>query len=725
MKNFYQICYGKPNKTDWTYFNMSENTPSNIMVFFTKVAKSNSPEFVDSSFSEEKKNFFELTSNDGMVEISKVQYGSTDIMGRPTMFVHGFVFSAEDNILKKPNELLAVSNDNFKFSVEETKDIPSSLIVHASWTVKSAMDYVGIQKNHLESIMALVNYSLASSTSSSSYIIYNGTEEQKKALIYLVLHFLPYPLRYELSFSTADNLNPNFKKNIIITDKEDQNGYCVNLQTGSYDFDWENVESDKSKYPFYNEFKNSFDNFDKFCNNFQKVQETIGYKFLSPYKDLLFIYEIQEFLIGNKTLESFSQNSQEFQKFVFEFLGKAPFGKNAIDSFIASMLEEYVKQDLPVNEFLMNYVTYRSEKTENKSLKSICEKLQAKFLLSDGIDNAVEFLQNKKEQNADDFNKWSKLMANIGNEEVVDKYFDEQIKNVKSYDELNQIFEEIVSINEKSSSLDLIKEKLIDLAYHEMIKKPNSSGYYDEVLDLCSESYVKMFKDDNSSVDILDKVVDKFWEGYDIQNFEFNSDYITNIKSIRGNKFEPVLVYSFSKMYTLIESVINDDCEKNRNNLIEELDNLNNKYKFIKSIKDKIATAILNGVNKERNLDFWYKIALFDTDENKGSQAIANLILWNIDVFIDNDCFDKFLNCSGTINIIFINIFSNAVDIYFDEVVRKSDDYYLLKERSSQLSKRIKAYNKEEKRKSKNELNDDSNDSSNSKNKFRNLFSKR
>ncbi len=721
MKNFYQICYGKPNKTDWTYFNMSENTPSNIMAFFTKVAKSNSPEFVDSSFSEEKKNFFELASDNGMVEISKVQYGSTDVMGRPTMFVHGFVFSAEDNILKNPNELLAVSNDNFKFSVEETKDIPPSLIVQDSWTVKSAMDYVGIQKNHLESIMALVNYSLASSISSSSYIIYNGTEEQKKALIYLVLHFLPYPLRYELSFSTADNLNPNFKKNIIITDKENQNGYCVNLQTGSYDFDWENVESDKSKYPFYNEFKNSFDDFDKFCNNFQKVQETIGYKFLSPYKDLLFIYEIQEFLIGNKTVESFSQNSQEFQKFVFEFLGKAPFGNDVIDLFIVSMLEEYVKQDLPVNEFLMNYVTYRSEKTENKSLKSICEKLQVKFLLSDGIDNAVEFLQNKKEQNANEFNKWSKLMANVGNKEVVDKYFDEQIKKIQSYDELNQIFEEIVSINDKSSSLDLIKEKLIELAYLEMIKKPNSSGYYDEVLDWCSKSYVKIFKDNNGSVDVLDKVIDKFWESYDIQNFEFNSDYITNIKSIRGNKFEPVLVYSFSKIYTLIESIINDDCEKNRNNLIEELNHLNIQYDFIKSIKDKIATAILNGVNKDINLEFWYGVALFDSEENKGSQAVANLILWNIDVFVDDDCFDKYLENNGILKIDFISVLSNAVDIYIEEVVKKSDDYYLLKNRSSQLSKKIKSYNKEEKLNSKS----NSNDSSNSKSKFRNLFSKR
>lgn len=726
MNNFYQICYGKPNKTDWTYFNASKDTPSNVLAFFTKAAKDNSPEFVDSSFSEEKKNFFELTSDDGMVEISKVQYGGTDVMGRPTMFVHGFTFASEENILKNPEELLAVSKDNFKFSVEETQEVPSSLIMDEPWTVNSAMQCANLERNHLESIMALVNFSLANNNSSSSYIVYDGTEEQKKAIIYLILHFLPYPLRYELSFSTADNLNKNFKKNIIITDKESKNGYCVNLQTGSYDFDWENVEADKAKYPFYDEFKKSFDDFDVFCNNLQKVQKAIGYNFFCSYKDLLFIYEIQTFLTGEKTIESFSQNSQEFQKFVFEFLGKAPVGNNVIDSLIAAMLEEYTKQDLPVNEFLMKYITYRSEKTEEKLLKSICEKLQAKFLLSNGIESAVEFLKSKKEQNIDDFKKWAILMVNIENAKAVDEYFNEQIQNAQNYDELSQIFEEIVSINQESTSLESVKEKLIELAYGEMIKKPDASGYYNEVLDLCSECYVKMFGDDNKNSEILNRVVDKFWESYDIQSFEFNNDYVTNLKSVRVNKAEPVLVGSFCKIYDLIDNFINNDNAETRNELVEELNILNSQYRLIKSIKDKIASAILNSAKKGRNLDFWYEIALFDTEENVGSQAVANLILWNIDVFVDDNDFDKFLYDNDTsLDINLIKSISNAVDIYIDEVVKKSDEYYLLKDRSSQLSKKIKSYNKEEKKRAKNELNDDSSDSANSKNKFRNLFSKR
>ena len=126
---FFQASYGKPDNINWKLFNLSPGIPQDMCDFFEKVGTRNAPQNLNpQDMRDEAGNpllLREICSQDRIIGLTQVQYGEVDNTGRPKITAHGFLFSADDHVLRDPNEILSVSDENFTFGSQATNPVDS------------------------------------------------------------------------------------------------------------------------------------------------------------------------------------------------------------------------------------------------------------------------------------------------------------------------------------------------------------------------------------------------------------------------------------------------------------------------------------------------------------------------------------------------------------------------------------------------------------------------
>lgn len=715
MNKFYQVCYGKPDKTNWSSFNMANDTPEEVVSFFERTANNNTPQNTDPKFIASREDLFEVVSQDGLTEISKIRYGTSDSFGRATMFAHGFVFNTPERILENPAELLSISNDNFKFTVEETSCIPSCLMMDEMIDINSAMNISNIDASKLQAVLAAINISLSSSTNYPVYIIYNGDERCKKALIFLILSLLPYTLRYKLSFSTANSFKNSMNKSVMILSEADKSEHFIDLENGETNFDLQVVIENKSRYPFYQLLeKNSFADYDKYCKSLLAVQEQLGFGYLCEYDDLLIantLLKYQNCKLAGKKIQYSKKTDDELVKFLFEFLSKAPLSNSLVDDFVAELLNEYADRNLIPNDILMKRIRYRTEKSNCIELNEIYKKLQMAVLVQNGEKETLKFLKEQRSKNNDYFEEWAKLIVKSNGEKYIDNFFEEFIGTSQRYDEIRDLFIECRTINANTKLSNNVKEKLFELTLKKMIRGQNVSNAFDEVIEIYCKTYFEIFGDDRESASLQNNLIREYWRNYNIKDFEFNEAYLNNVNYIKGNDFEPKVIKMFIAVYDLIEKSSEYDDHQTRQELEEFLVAVGREFDLSIDLRNKLSKTIIEKLNYQTryHLVFWYNIALFNTLDNNESDAIKNIMKWKIKAFISEEKFKECIENSPRIDRVFLRHMlyvlegSKHEDGYIDSVDYKSDEYYLIKDRISILSKYLKAKEKEEKKKSKSE----------------------
>lgn len=225
---FYQACYtrldGNTNASGWKTCNLSPDMRAEMQSFFESSEKVN--EIIAAPIC-----LMKIFGNGTYTGISHIQYGTKDNFGRPKFFSHGFVFEDSYEFLKDPNRILTVAPDNFRFTLEETANIPTSLMRTAAWTDESAIRRCGMTKNSYIQYMECVYAALFARTKMTIYVKTDGTDEMMKALLYLTYSALPYSLRPRISASDSEK---NAKNMMLVFTSEIPAGYkYVDPKTGA------------------------------------------------------------------------------------------------------------------------------------------------------------------------------------------------------------------------------------------------------------------------------------------------------------------------------------------------------------------------------------------------------------------------------------------------------------------------------------------------------------
>ncbi len=727
MKKFYQACYGKPHDS-WEKFNCSSNISNDMIEFFQNNAIRNAPGNIDAdSFRLDDKLLFEISSNDRIVEISKTDYSTKDSFGRQSMFVHAFLFDSNEYVLENPNNILTVSDDNFYFTFEKTSKIPSVLKQNESLTFRSAFNCANITIEQYIYLMAAVNFSLESDTGFSISIIYKGNLKQKKAIIYLILSSLPYSLRYKLSFSDADNFKNSNQNGIMFVEESDNSTYFYNIENGDTNIDFDEIQCSPERFPFLAALENVLpDNisaYEEYCKSISSMCNELNFSYFSDYKDLMIADLMLKY--KNNEIKYKETDDKELTKMLNSFLRVAPYGKDLIDEYITVLLSEYSKRKISPNETIMKRLNLRCDKTNYKALVEVYKKMQMIVLIENGEDETIKFLNEQHKKHNGSYEEWTKIVSESGGELFVDKYYTDKFNILFDLNQVIELWCECKLLNNKTKLDSLIQNKLYQITIDRIKRSLSETNSFDTIYNEYKEIYSKTF---NSECVEIEKFTDNFWLTYNIESFEFDNSYKNNIKEILNyssdnSNLSIITVDLQSNMSisqnqyadffcSLVDSVYKTNINESKiekNNLYLQLRRLFELDGISENLKNNALSFVEKSLDslKSSDLQFWFNVASINCIGNTKYKIIVKLILWNVDVFVNDELFDDYLNDSE-ITISLVLQLKDSCEKYLDNVNDDNEFYKMVKNRYSQLKKKKKAIEKEKKSKTEQFSNSDS-----------------
>ncbi len=227
---FYQAVYAHTNE-GWAVINTSEDLPPILENDFLSFERVNaglvSGTSVPTGDNEAPSCMYEIYFKNDAVGIVTVQYGLSDLQGRPVSFAHGFIFPESYTLLKKPEKILSIKKENFapyrikdekKMEIRTTPGAINDFLIKSSacenipaeiasnneiFSVKEALKYCGISREfYSRLILAVYIHVIASKSESNLYIKTDGSEKYTSKLLYLIYSAVPFSMRTQLSAST-------------------------------------------------------------------------------------------------------------------------------------------------------------------------------------------------------------------------------------------------------------------------------------------------------------------------------------------------------------------------------------------------------------------------------------------------------------------------------------------------------------------------------------------
>ena len=440
---FYQACFGKPNNVNWSLYNTSDDIPADMSSFYERAENRNTPQNLNNEDMVDANGnpicITEILSQDGVVALSKIQYGSKDNLGRAAMIAHGYLFSIEDSVLNEPNNILSIAESNFKFDVEETKVVPSELLYSQQFTLREAFEQSEIDTDKLINLVSCIYVSLTSATDFPIYVCSPRAKEVMMPLMYCVYKLLPYSLRYSISFSNANNLAKAQFKSLMFVEKKFDGSYYFDLDSGETNIDLSELDTYKDKYPFLNKLKEvGTKEIQTYCDTLQSELNNMQMPHSIDY-NMLKLADIFTRDISYVT----SMNDQELTRFLLEVMGSAPVQNNYVDTKLSAYLSEFVSRGIAPNEAFMRRVQVRNEKTPCKEFVTLYKQLQMKCLAEQGDAAVIAFLSEQYRINKDRFVDWRQYILNLqGGHLLIEKYYSQSIGHTRSYEELVNVYKE-------------------------------------------------------------------------------------------------------------------------------------------------------------------------------------------------------------------------------------------------------------------------------------------
>ena len=640
---FYQACYGKPDNTNFSAFNVSPDLPPSLYEEYELVGGGYNPanllnnDLFEADGKSKDLTLFEIVSQHGRIYFSRVSYSPNivDIRKRRSMFAHTFIFPDNNVLIDDVAELLSVSEDNFRFSPDETKDIPKLLITDITLTPSNFLSSVGISMEIFSTLMSGIHLLLASKTNYPIYVISNLDNKKIRTLIYGILISLPYELREALSFANTFNNARSNNKLIIFSNVPVTNAYFVNLTNGSTNIDFSDIKAHPDRYPFIcNVDISSPVSADTYFRSLNKIARNIPHNTNNVYN----ILKIADMMLAGSTVYARS-SYEETTKSLLQFIGSAPLGNPEIDKFLTEVLEVYynklVQGNKPVSDSIINNLSNRVQKTSISELNSIFDKIMSYVLTLGGKEKVLEFLSRKYSAQAPDFTKWRDSIMNLKNgESYVLAFYSNLIAKSTSLAEVDNLYlsvpPECLTVDFRNSLANGVIKMAKDSITRVANIAPNTgSCKFLEVF----EDYKKCIADITEKKDMsyYTPVLIAFWNAYDFSGFSFERSYLAPFQKVFDLSFLDNADFSKNiDVFSNILKIENEATHFSANGketfrrillILEKTERLNINPKVINTVRPKVFDMLMKNLERKTNsmLFFWFKVASFG--ENVGITA--------------------------------------------------------------------------------------------------------
>ena len=282
-KKFYQACFSHVDTDDlsagWQIINTSPDIMQSMVAFYETNEKINDVSVTKQNADGSHLTVTKIICDTKNIGLVKIQYGFTDKGGRACFFSHGYIANDPYEVLKNPESILNISDDNFRFSVEETQNIPDELSYIQPLSEKDIIDKYGLNRESCVKFIKCVLFPLFSSAQTTVFIKTDGSREMAMDLLYIIYHSLPYSLRPRVTASTY--AKPTGANSMyVFTDDIPDVGNHVNPISGDNNILSEAYEKRLERFPFATHYvehmPQPIEVHNEYYNTFEEVLKDMG-----------------------------------------------------------------------------------------------------------------------------------------------------------------------------------------------------------------------------------------------------------------------------------------------------------------------------------------------------------------------------------------------------------------------------------------------------------------
>jgi len=392
MDKFYQACFNRLGRNEatagWQLLNMSPDIPLHLKSFYENSQRTNQPVEIQTPKDQMGNDLcmLEVLCDGNNVGISRVQYGMSDAFGRDNMFCHGYLFSNAYEMLKDPNNILRISNSNFRFTPEDTVQIPATLELDEPWSVETALNLCGMDKHAYIEYISCLYYSLSSNAKTTIYVKTNGTDQMVRALLYLAYSAVPYSLRTKISAATfGGTMAVNAR--LIFTAMLPETCSYVEASTGDNNILTSNLRNRWKRYPFVDFYAQHYEQLAEKSDSYYGMIEKWLTRMGDPYMQNMDAIRLAFDMMRNK-------DDTDIAGLLYDWLMLPVPSNETIEQSLAELLYKAIELGIDLGRDKEELLFQRLEQTKSRELIRLGNQYQAKQLIKRPLDDAVNFLHS-------------------------------------------------------------------------------------------------------------------------------------------------------------------------------------------------------------------------------------------------------------------------------------------------------------------------------------------
>lgn len=376
MTKYYQACFSRLGGNDmsagWQSFHVSPGMPVKVKEVFERAERNNQPAGYETPRDKDGKPLcmLEIISDGSSVGISKVQYGLSDSFGRENMFCHGFLVQNAYDVLKNPAELLYVADSNFRFTPEETKDIPEAPVLDSAPSLEEALNKCGMNKDAYVTLISCAYSALSTNAKSTIYIKTDGSDEMARNLLFLIYNAVPYCLRGKITASTY--LNNAQNSMFVFTPNPPESGKYIEPASGENNIMTTILQNRWKRYPFVAYYAQNFDTLDgkAFYDAIEAGLSSMGDPYLKDMDAIRLAFSMVSKVEG-----------ADAAGLLYDWMVLPVPNNPTLEHSVAELLKEVIAQDTELGKETEDLLMQRLESAESEELKLVGYRYQAAQLM--------------------------------------------------------------------------------------------------------------------------------------------------------------------------------------------------------------------------------------------------------------------------------------------------------------------------------------------------------
>lgn len=488
MLNFNQISFtrvsGQGSNDGWKNVNISSGVSGDSAASFSRFQNGN---IIPPDFDDEDRNsqmVTELQTDGKNAFYTRIKCNaSVDDRGRSIMFANSFVFDLNE-FVHDPQSVLRISDGNYRFTMEETAEVPAKLELEPGYGLKECVESLGMDEQKYCDLIQCVYQTLEGKTKNSLHIICDCRHETIMKYMTCIYLGVPFEFRKKISFSTYEFQNGLVKTIIFDRRQKGDGSLYIEPASGDNNMLTDMVRKRLSKFEFIRIAPTGYQTESGFDDEFRKIEDKLA-EFGSEQTTSLELYKIAYDLVKDEN--DYSEHTPEQLRVRLNEFLSAPVSHVFIDRQIEYTLGEIIEKNIEINDVLSEKLSRRISTSRCDTLIDTGNLYTSARILRMGVEDGAAFLRDS------DMDRSSrafglirqKLSGSEHGSQILDEYYSKYVIDPK-----NSQMEEIVEFYEETK----------DLRIRYKTRRT--------IEEACS-SYVKVIvNEEKSPADIMDRVTD-------------------------------------------------------------------------------------------------------------------------------------------------------------------------------------------------------------------------